>query len=86
MNIQRVYNVVCLLYKHNWINKIQIKSLKHASNNIGQNLSRKLTAAKHIFLPDFHMYKNSENIHAYIGLKFAVTLKISAHLELQNKN
>ena len=36
----------------NWINKIQVKSSKHASNNIGQNLSRKLAAAKRIFLPD----------------------------------
>ena len=53
--------------KLNWINKIQVKSSKHASNNIGQNLSRKLTAAKRIFLPDLHMSKNSETIHAYRG-------------------
>ena len=51
--------------KLNWINKIQVKSSKHASNNIGQNLSRKLKAAKHIFKPDLHMSKNSETIHAY---------------------
>ena len=38
--------------KLNWINKIQVKSSKHASNNIGQNLSRKLTEAKCIFLPE----------------------------------
>ena len=50
-----------------WINKIQVKSSKHASNNIGQNLSRKLTAEKRIFLPDLNMSKNSEKIHAYIG-------------------
>ena len=53
--------------KLNLINKIPVKSSKHASNNIGQNLSRKLTAAKLIFLPDLHMSKNSENIHAYRG-------------------
>ena len=46
--------------KLNWINKIQVKSSKHASNNIGHNLSRKLTAAKRIFLPDLHIPKNSE--------------------------
>ena len=46
--------------KLNWINKIQVTSLKHASYNIGQNLSRKLTAAKCIFLPDLHMSKNFE--------------------------
>ena len=43
--------------KLNWINKIQVKSSKHASNNIGQNLSRKLTAAKRIFLPDLKCVK-----------------------------
>ena len=51
--------------KLNWINKIQVKSSKHASNNIGQNLSRKLTAAERIFIPDLHMSKNSEKNHAY---------------------
>ena len=51
--------------KLNWINKIQIKISKHASNNIGQNLSRKLTAGKHIFLPDLNMSKNSKKNHAY---------------------
>ena len=54
------------IHKLNWINKIQLKSSKHASNNIGQNLSRKL-AAKRIFLPDLHISKNSETIHAYRG-------------------
>ena len=44
-------------YKLNWINKIQINSSKHASNNIGQNLSRKLAVAKRIFLPDLNMLK-----------------------------
>ena len=53
--------------KLNWINKIQVKSSKHASNNIGQNLSRKLTAEKRIFLHELQMSKNSEKIHAYIG-------------------
>ena len=72
--------------KLNWINKIQVKSSKHASNNIGQNLSRKLTAEKRIFLSDLHMSKNSENIHAHRGRKVSVTVKISAHTELHNKN
>ena len=38
-------------HKLNWIKKIQLKSSKHASNKMGQNLSRKTAAAKHIFLP-----------------------------------
>ena len=49
-------------YKLNWINKIQVKSSKHASNKIGQNLSRKLAEDKRIFIPDLHMYKNTEKI------------------------
>ena len=65
--------------KLNWINKIQVKSSNHASNNIGQNLSRKLTAEKRIFLPDLHMSKTSETTHAYTESKFSVTVKISAH-------
>ena len=44
-------------YKLNWINKIQVKSSKHASNNMGQNLSRKLAVAKRIFLPDLTCLK-----------------------------
>ena len=43
----------------NWIKKIQVKSSKHASNNIGQNLSRKLIEEKRIFMPDLYMSKNS---------------------------
>ena len=53
--------------KLNCINKIQVKSSKHAFYNIGQNLSRKLTAAKRICLPDLHMSKNSEKFDAYRG-------------------
>ena len=49
------------IHKLNWINKIQVKSSKHASNNIGQNLSRKLTAEKRIFLPELHMSKFLKN-------------------------
>ena len=47
-------------YKLNWIKKIQVNSSKHASNKMGQNLSRKLAVVKHIFLPDLNMSKNSE--------------------------
>ena len=54
-------------YKLNWINKIQVKSSKHASNNMGQNLSRKLAAEKRIFLPNLDMSKNSETIQKYRG-------------------
>ena len=43
--------------KRNWINKTQVKRSKHASNNIGQNLSRKLAVAKRIFLPDLTCLK-----------------------------
>ena len=46
--------------KLNSINKIQVKSLKHASNKMGQNLSRKLAVAKRIFLSEINMSKNSE--------------------------
>ena len=53
---------------------------------MGQNLSRKTAAAKRIFLPELHMSKNSEKIHAYIIWKFAVIVKISAHSELHNRN
>ena len=38
-------------HKLNWIKKIQLKSSKHASNKMGQNLSRKTAAAKCIFYP-----------------------------------
>ena len=54
-------------YKLNWINKIHVKSSKNASNNMGQNLSRKLAAAKRIFLPDLTKSKNSETIQVYVG-------------------
>ena len=53
---------------------------------MGQNLSRKTAAAKHIFLPYLNMSKNSEKIHDYIGWKVATTVQISAHSELQNRN
>ena len=51
-------------YKLNWIKKIEVNSSKNASNKMGQNLSRKLAAAKRIFIPDLNMSKNSVKIHA----------------------
>ena len=54
-------------YKLNWIKKIQVKSSKNASNKMGQNLSRKTAAAKHIFLPYLNLSENFEKIHAYRG-------------------
>ena len=54
-------------HKLNWIKKIQLKSSKHASNKMGQNLSRKTAAAKRIFLPYQTFSKNSEKIRAYRG-------------------
>ena len=54
-------------YKLNWIKKIQVKSLKNASNKMGQNLPRKTAAAKRIFLPYLNMSNKSEKIHAYRG-------------------
>ena len=48
--------------KLNWINKIQVKSSKHASNNIGHNLSRKLKAEKRIFLPSRRRHTRSSNV------------------------
>ena len=53
---------------------------------MGQNLSRKTAAEKHIFLSYLNLSKKSEKLQAYRGWKVAVTVKISAHLELQNKN
>ena len=47
-------------HKLNWIKKIQLKNSKHASNKMGQNLSRKTAAAKRIFLPYQTFSKNSE--------------------------
>ena len=47
-------------YKFNWIKNIKVKSSKNASNKMGQNLSRKLAAAKRIFLPYLNMSKKSE--------------------------
>ena len=52
-------------YKLNWIKNIQIKSSKHASNNMRQNLSRKLALEKRIFLTDLRIPKYSEKIHTY---------------------
>ena len=63
-------------HKLNWIKKIKLKSSKHASNKMGQNLSRKTAAAKHIFLPYQTFSKNSQNIHAYRGRKVATTVQI----------
>ena len=54
-------------HKLNWIKKVQVKSSKHASNKMGHNLSRKIAAAKRIFLPYQTFSKNSEKIHAYRG-------------------
>ena len=54
-------------HKLNWIKKIQVKSSKHASNKMGQNLSRITATAKRIFLPYLTLSENSEKIHAYRG-------------------
>ena len=53
---------------------------------MGQNLSRKKAAAKRIFMSYLNLSKISEKIQAYRGWKFAFTVKISSHSELQNKN
>ena len=53
--------------KLNCIKKVQVKSSKHASNKMGQNLSRKTAAAKRIFLPYLTLSENSEQIHSYRG-------------------
>ena len=73
-------------YKLNWMKKIQVKSSKNASNKMGQNLSRKIAAAKRIIIPYLNMSKKSEQIHAYRGCKVAGTVKISAHSELHNRS
>ena len=54
-------------HKLNWIKKIQVKGSKHASNKMGQNLSRKTAEAKRIFLPYLTLSENSETIQAYRG-------------------
>ena len=53
---------------------------------MGQNKSRKTAAAEHIFLSYLNLSKKSETIQEYRGGKVAVTVKISAHLELHNRN
>ena len=53
---------------------------------MGHNLSRKAVTAKRIFLSYLNLSKQSETIQAYRGWKVSVTVKISAHSELQNKN
>ena len=53
---------------------------------MGQNLSRKTAAAKRIFLSYLNLSKNSKKRQAYRGRKVAVTVKISAHSELENNN
>ena len=85
MKVQRVYNIVFLLINLIGSTIFMLKVSKNASNNMGQNLSRKLAAAKRILVPDLSMSKNSEQIHAYIGQKFEDTVKILAHLELQDR-
>ena len=62
-------------HKLNWIKKIQLKSSKHASNKMGQNLSRKTAAAKRIFLP---YQKNSK-----ISEKFMHTEDENLQLKLK---
>ena len=67
MNVQRVYNVVCLL-----INSIESKRFKQKAQRMHktisrQNLSRKTAAAKRIYLPYLDMSKKSAKIHAYRG-------------------
>ena len=54
---------------------------------MGQNLSRKTAAAKHIFLPRLNMSKKSETIHAYRGWKVLkkITLTEDEKLHLQFK-
>ena len=61
MNFHKVYNVFPT-HKLNWIKKIQVKSSKNASNKMGQNLLRKTTAEKCIFLPYLDMSEKSEKI------------------------
>ena len=39
-------------HKLNWIKKIQLKSSKHASNKMGQNLSRKQQQQNVFFYPN----------------------------------
>ena len=43
-----------------WIKNIHVKSSKHASNKMGQNLSRKTAATKRIFRPYLTLSENSE--------------------------
>ena len=66
-------------YKPNWIKKIQVKSSKNASNKMGQNLSRKTAAEKHIFLPYLNMSKKTGKIDAYRRWEVGAAVQISAH-------
>jgi hypothetical protein len=65
MNVQRVYNVVCLL-----INSIESKRFKQKAQRMHQtisrqNLSRKTAAAKRIFLPYLNSSEKSAKYHVY---------------------
>ena len=53
---------------------------------MGQNLSRKTAAEKRIFMSYLNLSKNSETIQPYREWKVAAAVKVSAHLDLQNKN
>ena len=75
-------------HKLNWIKKIQLKSSKHASNKMGHNLSRKIAAAKRIFLP----YQNFSKIpnkfmhteDEKLQLKFKYELIRSYRIRIKN--
>ena len=75
-------------HKLNWIKKIQPKSSKHASNKMGQNLSKKTAAAKRIFLPYLTLSENSEKImhreDAKLLLQFKYDLFRSYIIRIKN--
>ena len=75
-------------YKLNWIKKIQVKSSKNASNKMGQNLSRKIAAAKRIFVPYLICLKNLKKFtlteDEKLQLQFKFQLIQSFRIEMKN--
>ena len=77
-----MYNVVCPL-----INSIgSTQYFKLCIKQYGTEAVQKNSSSKTYFYVLLKLVEKYEKIQAYIGCKVAVTVKISDHLELQNKN
>ena len=73
-------------HKLNWIKKIQVKSSKHASNKMGQNLSRKTAAVKRIFLLGQTFSEKFVKIRLIEDEKLQLQLKFQVNWSYRKKN